>query len=108
MIWPHRLWLIELKTEAASHRPHQIPYYFQLGAHHFPEHAVDITYVTGPLPKPAPQTGEDRRYAHLTWDAVIPLVSEVWGRDLRPEVRRYVDVLEEAVCLADPAMGGLA
>ena len=54
MIWPHRLWLIELKTEAASHRPHQIPYYFQLGAHHFPKHAVDITYVTGPLLKPAP------------------------------------------------------
>ena len=85
---PHRLWLIELKTEAASHRPHQIPYYFQLGAHHFPEHSVDVTYVTGPLTKPAPQTGEDRRYAHLTWDAVIPLASETWGRDLRPEVGR--------------------
>jgi hypothetical protein len=92
-----RLWLIELKTEAASHRPHQIPYYFQLGAHHFPEHSVDVTYVTGPMLKPAPQTGRDRRYAHLTWDAVIPLVSEVWGGDLRREVRRYVDVLEEAV-----------
>jgi hypothetical protein len=97
VIWPHRLWLVELKTEAASHRPHQIPYYFQLGAHHFAEHSVDVTYVTGPMTKPAPQTMEDQRYAHLTWDAVIPLASEVWGRDLRPEVGRYVDVLEDAV-----------
>ena len=92
VIWPHRLWLIELKTEATSHRPHQIPYYFQLGAHHFPEHSVDVTYVTGPLTRPAPQTGPDRRYAHLTWEDVVPLVTQTWGSDPRPGVRRGVGV----------------
>ena len=96
LISQNRLWLIELKTEAASHRPHQIPYYFQLGAHHFPEHSVDVTYVTGQLTKPAPTTGTDQRYAHLTWDDVVPLVG-VWGQDPRPEVRRYVSVFEDAV-----------
>ena len=91
-----RLWLIELKTEAASHRPHQIPYYFQLGAHHFPEHTVDVTYITGPLMKPAPGTDERHRYAHVRWESVLPLVAETWGEDRRPEVRRLVDVVQDA------------
>jgi hypothetical protein len=97
VIWPRRLWLVELKTEVASHRRHQIPYYLKLAAHHFPEHAIDVTYVTAPFSPPAPQTGQDQRYAHVTWDAVVPIVSRVWGQDLRPEVRRYVTVLEGAV-----------
>ena len=92
----NRLWLIELKTEAASHRPHQIPYYFQLGAHHFPEHTVDVTYITGPLMKPAPGTDERHRYAHVRWESVLPLVAETWGEDRRPEVRRLVDVVQDA------------
>ena len=97
VLWPHRLWLIELKTERASHRPHQLPYYFELGAHHFPGMPVDITYLTGPLSKPAPSTGSDQRYSHVTWEAVVPLVRDVWGRDESEAARRIVDVLARVV-----------
>src|SRR5262245_26546753 len=48
-----RLWLIELKTEAGSHRADQLPAYFELGGHHYPSHQLDLTYLTGPLDKPA-------------------------------------------------------
>jgi hypothetical protein len=73
-----RLWLIELKTEAGSHRSHQIPFYFELGRHHYPAHRLDITYLTGPLDKPGPTVPAGCRYAHTTWDQVLPLVDEVW------------------------------
>lgn len=36
VFWPGHVWLIELKTEAASHRADQIPYYCELSAHHYP------------------------------------------------------------------------
>lgn len=36
LLWDDRLWLIELKTEKASHRVEQVPYYFELAHHHFP------------------------------------------------------------------------
>lgn len=83
-----RLWLIELKTEANSHRPDQIPMYFDLARHHFPKHTIDVTYLTGPLSKPAPPVPEGSRYAHVTWPDVMPLVREVW--DARPGVHREV------------------
>ena len=97
VIWPRRLWMIELKTEPGSHRANQIPYYFELGSHHFPDRTVDITYLTGPLSKPAPEVGKGRRYAHLTWDAVLPLVRGVWGSDPDPRVVEYVDALASVV-----------
>ena len=93
VIWPHRLWLIELKTERTSHRRTQLPFYFELGGHHFPGRSVDITYVTGPLTKPAPGTRPGQRYAHVMWDAVTPLVTEVWGNGPDPATRRQAEVL---------------
>jgi hypothetical protein len=101
VVWPHRLWLIELKTERASHRPHQLPYYFELGSHHFPGRPVDITYLTGPLSKPAPSTKDGQRYTHLTWDQVVPLVAEVWGGSNDAAVVRLVDALNEATAALD-------
>ena len=56
-------------------RPHRIPSYFQPGAH-FPGHSVDVTCVTGPLMKPAPQTGPDQHDAHLTRDPP-PVLSDL-------------------------------
>ena len=49
VLWPERVWLVELKTERSSHRPGQIPGYFELARHHHPACAVDITYLTPPL-----------------------------------------------------------
>ena len=49
VLWPERLWLIELKTEKGSHRATQIPSYFELGRHHHPGCSVDLLYVTPPM-----------------------------------------------------------
>lgn len=91
-----RLWLIELKTEAGSHRPGQIPLYFELGQHHYPRHRIDITYLTGPLSKPAPPTPPACRFAHVTWAEVMPLVREVWA-ERAPTHRAIVDALSDVL-----------
>jgi hypothetical protein len=92
-----RLWMIELKTEAGSHRPTQIPLYFELGRHHYPRHRIDITYLTGPLSKSAPPIPDGCRFGHVTWSQVMPLVREVWSEHSpthREVVRALDDVLD--------------
>ena len=42
------------KTEARSHRPDQLPHYLGLGSHRYPDAAIDLTYLTGPLDNPPP------------------------------------------------------
>jgi hypothetical protein len=49
ILTPERLWLVELKTEVASHRADQIPSYLDFGRHYYPSHAVDLTYLTPTL-----------------------------------------------------------
>jgi len=48
VLWPGRVWVIELKTEAASHREGQLPYCLLLAAAAHPGAHVDLTYITGP------------------------------------------------------------
>lgn len=91
-----RLWLIELKTEVASHRATQIPSYFELGRHHFPAHRVDLTYLTPPFDyTPAPPPANSR-FAHVTWDQVVTLVLEVW-KDADGVAGDLRDTLAEAI-----------
>jgi hypothetical protein len=92
-----RVWLIELKTEAGSHRADQLPYYLRLATAAHPGCSLDLTYVTGPLSKPAPTLLEGQRYSHVTWDEVVPLIKEAWGHDARPEVAAYVDMVNTLV-----------
>lgn len=89
---PDRVWVIELKTEAGSHRPDQLPYYMRLAAAAHPGCSLDLTYITGPLTKPAPTLLEGQRYSHLTWHQVVPLIMEAWGHDARPELAAYVEM----------------
>lgn len=93
----NRLWLIELKTEPGSHRPTQLPAYFELGRHHHPTHRIDLTYLTGPLEKPPPPVPAGSRYAHLTWADVLPLVRDIWGAK-QPTV---VEQLDRVLCALD-------
>jgi hypothetical protein len=90
-----RLWIIELKTEAGSHRPDQLPGYAALGAHHHPDRAIDITYLTPEMGgvRVEPPTGV--RFAHLTWKDVMPFVQRVWGHGTELQ-RQLVDALDEA------------
>jgi hypothetical protein len=89
--------VIELKTETGSHRADQLPYYLRLAAAAHPECRLDLTYITGPLTKPAPAVLEGQQYSHLTWDRVVPLVKEAWARDGRPEVSAYVEMVATLV-----------
>jgi hypothetical protein len=97
LVFSDRVWIIELKTERGSHRATQLPHYLDLASHHFPGRAIDVTYLTGPLIKPAPRLRERQRYVHLTWDTVLPLYEMAWGRTEDPRVRRYLEVLEDAL-----------
>src|SRR4051794_5555155 len=49
VLWDDCVWLVELKTERGSHRADQIPTYFELAAHHYPGHRIELTYLTGPM-----------------------------------------------------------
>ncbi len=97
LIWDHRVWMIELKSERGSHRVDQLPSYLRLGAHHYPAASVDITYITPTMEKPAPALSHGQRYAHLNWDNVAPLVRQVWGGAGEPRVVRVRDGLLEAI-----------
>lgn len=91
VFWPGHVWLIELKTESASHRADQIPYYCELGAHHYPHDRLDITYLTPRFQYSyAPATAGDR-FAHVSWDDVIPIVRSVWATPNSPRARAVVD-----------------
>lgn len=78
VVCDQRLWLIELKTEVASHRPRQIPDYFELAAHHHPDRSLDLTYLTPGMRTPAVEVPEGTRFAHVTWMDVAPIVRDVW------------------------------
>ncbi len=96
IVWDDRLWMIELKTEAASHRPDQLPHYFDLAAHHHPSRHVDVAYLTPPLKHPIADAPPDTHLAHLTWSQVMPLVKQHWadGTDWdRSAVRTLDEVL---------------
>jgi hypothetical protein len=97
VLWADRVWVIELKTEAGSHRADQLPYYLRLAAAAHPGCRLDLTYVTGPLSKPAPALLEGQRYSHVIWDEVVPLIKEAWGHDARPAVAAYVDMVDTLV-----------
>lgn len=92
-----RAWVIELKTEAGSHRDDQLPYYLRLAAAAHPGSRVDLTYITGPLTKPAPALAAGQRYSHLQWTQVVPLIETVWSGDPRPEVRAYVAMVRAVI-----------
>jgi hypothetical protein len=96
-LWPERTWIIELKTEKASHRPDQLPYYFNLGRHHYPTCAIDLTYLTPPMQAPLDPPGEWARYGHVTWDQLLDLIHETWGSSEDSAVRTIVDAVTETI-----------
>lgn len=97
ILWPDRAWIIELKTEAGSHRPAQLPHYLRLAAAAHRSTDIDLTYITGPATYPEPQLGVRQRYRHLTWLEVLPLVEEVWGSDQRDDAAAYAEMVRVVV-----------
>jgi hypothetical protein len=91
VLTPDRLWMIELKTERCSHRSDQVTTYLELARHHHPKLQVDLTYLTGPGPSTELEPAA-ARYAHVTWDDVLPLIAASWPTPTE-EQRLLVDQL---------------
>ena len=96
VITPDRLWMIELKTERGSHRSDQVPAYFELARHHHPKVRLDLTYLTGPGVKGELEPPDGTRYAHVTWEDVLPLVDAAWATPTE-EQRLLVDQLHAVI-----------
>ncbi|TDB98380.1 hypothetical protein [Actinomadura sp. 7K534] len=69
VLWDDRLWMIELKAAASSHRPTQIPTHLTLARHHHQARSIDLTYLTPEMAWTPPKS-TDARLAHITWDQV--------------------------------------
>lgn len=94
LVWPDRLWLIELKTEKGSHRKDQIATYLELARHHYPGAAVGLLYITPPMSVVGPAAPT---FVHTTWDAVASLVASAWAEagDLQPQVQGLLSAIED-------------
>lgn len=101
LLWPGRVWMIELKSEAASHRPDQLPMYLDLAHRHFPDAAIDLTYLTPPLQKSGPLCAQWARYAHLTWQQIRGLIRGAWPSPISPSQAEVIDGLCEAIEMLD-------
>jgi hypothetical protein len=101
VVWPERLFIVELKTERRSHRPAQIPYYLELARHWHSGRHVDLLYLTPTMPVvTTPACGHRQRAVHLTWLDVAPLVAAVWeSSDIREErtIATYLRDLIESI-----------
>jgi hypothetical protein len=76
--WDNHLWLIELKTEKASHRNGQVQGYFDLAHHHYPDATIDLLYVTPATSPPVIPPDSWAAYAHTTWTALAPHIEARW------------------------------
>ena len=96
VLWDDRLWMVELKTEKASHRPAQIPGYFELAQHYYPDRRIDLTYLTPAMPLSPPPLRERSRFSHVTWEQVAELIRQVWADGDEPQ-RRAVEALTDVL-----------
>lgn len=100
-----RCWVIELKTEPGSHRPRQIPDYFERARHYHPGLRIDLTYLTAGLRRPfEPPTREWERFSHVEWLQVEGLIEATWSESEDPEIRSMAQLLIAGIRhLGEPA-----
>ena len=96
VVWPDRLWIIELKTEARSHRRGQLRLYFELAHHHHSGLPIDLTYLTPPLRSTYEHDGPGR-YANVTWEQVAPRLADCWSQADRRDQVAVRDGLLDAI-----------
>jgi hypothetical protein len=99
VLWTNVVWMVELKTERASHRAAQIPQYFALAHHHYPDARIELTYLTPPMEYVRP-VGDDR-FAHVSWSDVAPLITDVWADGMEPTTAEVVRDLVDIVSTLD-------
>ncbi len=101
VLWPDRVWLVELKTEASSHRHDQLSTYLELAHYHYPTCAIDLTYLTPPRRIAVDAPREWARIALITWDDIAPLLRDVWGATSDPAEARVLNGLLDALSHLD-------
>jgi hypothetical protein len=101
-----RCWIIELKTEPGSHRPRQIPDYFERAHHYHPDLRVDITYLTAGLRVPfLPGTEPWGRYVHIEWTQISELIRAAWSDTSDERVRTTMTMLLIGIAHLDEPAG---
>jgi hypothetical protein len=79
-LWPERILLLELKTEAGSHRDGQVDWYLELGAYNYPSRQIDLIYLTtDPISSEPLAAPPGSRYRNMTWRQVADLIETLWG-----------------------------
>lgn len=87
------IWIIELKTEAGSHRANQLPLYLRLARHSFPALKILITYLTGPMEMIESLGSNDVPFRHLHWNEIAGLILSHWGSSPFQEERLLSEAL---------------
>ena len=98
------VWIIELKTEAGSHRSDQLPLYVRLARQSYPDLEISITYLTGPMARMESLYLEDVPFRHLHWTEITELISIHWSRSpYKEEQLLAAAILREIQGLESPA-----
>jgi hypothetical protein len=101
---PSALWIIELKTEAGSHRDGQLPLYTKLAQSSYPEHQVSITYLTGPMSRIEFFEIANAPFRHIYWEEVVDLIKRHWNKSKNKEEQLLsAAVIREIKRLDSPA-----
>jgi hypothetical protein len=97
VITPATLWIIELKTEAGSHRKEQLPFYARLANRRYPELQISVTYLTGTMARIESISGVNVSFRHLLWPEIVPLVELEWGKSPHKEEQLLVTAIKREI-----------
>jgi hypothetical protein len=104
VLWPQRVWLLVLSAERGGASRSDLANYYDLAAHHHPGAAVDVVFVTPPLPPEMPPVLDSgQRYANVRWDEVYRLARRTWTAAQDPGDRmRYARLMDTLARLREP------
>ncbi len=95
VVWPDRVFLIELKSERRSHRPGQLEHYLDLATHHHGPTPVSLLHLTPAMTVESPDAPHGASFRHWTWADTWPLTDEIWGASEIAREREIVERLGE-------------
>jgi hypothetical protein len=93
ILWENHLWIIELKTDSSSHRKSQLPHYLKLARYNYPNHSIEILYLTPEMERKDIDGSGKHSLSHLFWPDVTSLINQIWLKSIHLPER----VLESAL-----------
>jgi len=97
VITPAALWIIELKTEAGSHRKEQLPFYARLANRRYPELQISITYLTGPMARIESISDVNVSFRHMLWAEIAHLIELQWSKSFHKEEQLLVAAIKREI-----------